>query len=129
MGVWLSQGWVGSLFGIIGIAVSVVSIGVAIWFYKKSKKYASIKYMMSNSIIIASNSPSFIPKLEVRFGGVIVPDVQATTLTIWNDGSEIIDGSDIVSSDKLRFHVGESGKILQVAVQASSRATINPSAE
>lgn len=109
---FFNQGWVGSLIGIIGIILGIFGI----FSYRISKSVAKPSYQKSSLRLIGRNEDNLPKYVTVTYKGNEVDRLTKTTLTIWNDGTETLDGSDVVDSDPLLISFKENDKILSYKI-------------
>lgn len=113
---FFNQGWVGSLIGIIGILVAIIT-------FKASKTAKRLVYQSETLKIIGKDSIT-LDEIEITYKKKQVPRVIKTTITIWNSGKETINGSDIVEDDKLRIELNEDKEIISLNLIQKTR-TVN----
>ena len=111
---FLSQGWVGPIVGIAGLALAVV-------FYLRSRN-PSIVAIQSNDVSMIGRGAVFPDDVEVRYRGTPVPRLTSSTVWIWNAGKKTVRGSDIVAHDPLRLHFG--GDVLNVRIINMTREAL-----
>lgn len=105
---FFNQGWVGSLIGVLGIILGIVGI----FSYRISKSIAKPSYQKSSLRLIGGNEDNLPKAVKVTYKGNEVDRLTKTTLTIWNNGTEILDGNDVVKSDPLFISFNANDKIL-----------------
>ncbi|MED1406965.1 hypothetical protein P4U07_30230 [Bacillus mycoides] len=112
---FFNQGWVGSLIGIIGILIAIVT-------YRKSKIGQRLVYQSSATRIIGKsrNTPE---EIQIYFRGNEVPRVIKTNLVIWNSGNETIKSSHVTKEDPLRIQIEESESIISYRILKETRHT------
>lgn len=111
----LSEGWVGTVVGLIGIAVAIL-------FYIRSKGKALIGYQQDQVTLVGGKGPAFAGEVEIRFAGTVVPTVAASNIVIWNCGQRTINGADVVTTDPLRLELHGDGSILRSSIVSRTRA-------
>lgn len=105
---YFNQGWVGSIIGIVGILLGCIGI----FSYKISKSSPKPSYQKS-SLPLLGRTQDILPKdVKVIYKGQSVNRLTKTTLIIWNNGTEVLNGKDIVHKDPLRISFQEGDKIL-----------------
>ncbi|EJM44831.1 hypothetical protein PMI26_01830 [Pseudomonas sp. GM33] len=110
----LSPGWVGSLIGLAGFIGAVVV-------YFLTRKRTSLSYGYLAQHLLGSSSDALPPQITVQFNGNPIPRLTRTVIVLWNSGENTLLGSDIVQSDRLRFHGGTDGEVLSISVLKASR--------
>lgn len=113
---FFNQGWVGSLIGIIGILVAIIT-------FKASKTAKRLVYQSETLKIIGKDSIT-LDEIEITYKKKQVPRVIKTTITIWNSGKETINGFDIIEDDKLRIELNEDKEIISLNLIQKTR-TVN----
>lgn len=104
----LNQGWVGTTIGILGILI-------ALYTYKSSKIGPRLVYQWESTKIIGRNE--ITPEdITIYYRGIKVPRIIKTTIVIWNSGTMIIDGKNIVGNDPLRLEVSEKEEIIRASI-------------
>ncbi|WP_242144929.1 MULTISPECIES: hypothetical protein [unclassified Bacillus cereus group] len=112
---FFNQGWVGSLIGIIGILIAIVT-------YRKSKIGQRLVYQSSAIKIIGKNRNT-PEEIQIYFRGNEVPRVIKTNLVIWNSGNETIKSSHVTKEDPLRIQIEESESIISYRILKETRHT------
>ena len=111
---FISQPWLGSLLGILGLCA-------AVFFYLRSRRLSKLAYQSDGVTILGSSNAAFPEELEVRFSGVPVPRVTNERVVMWNAGNTTIGGEQVVSSDPLRIEVEEGSEILKIDILKTTR--------
>lgn len=102
---------------------------VSYLFYRLQKNHRRLSYQNGDTIVIDPKASQSEDRLEVRYGGEIVPQVTRTTVRFWNSGTEAIRGSDVSSADPLRWKLPENAQILSLALQTVTREPIRATVE
>lgn len=87
----LSQGWVGSLIGIIGIIIA--SIGI--YLYRVSRIGPKPAYQFESLRLIGKESPALPEEVEIRFRDKSVSQLTKTHVVLWNSGNATLYGKEI----------------------------------
>jgi len=87
--MFFSQGWVGSLIGIIGLIIGV-------FLYKASRIGARPVYQLRAFGLIGKEKQVLPEQVEILFGGRSIPRLTMTHLILWNSGKATLYGKDIV---------------------------------
>lgn len=87
---------------ILGTALSIVSITLAVRLYKRKKP--TWCYVTEKIIGIGSNAPA---ELQLSFNGQVITDIYQTTLIFFNRGRETIQNNDITDPLVAHFVGGE----------------------
>ncbi|VVQ30700.1 hypothetical protein [Pseudomonas fluorescens] len=111
----IEKPWFGSLLGIISFIAAIV-------FYFWSRKRTSLGYVHMGEHLLGSASDALPSAIVVQYNGMSIPRLTKSVLIFWNSGENTVLGSDIVTTDPLRFHVGDDGRILSIAVLQASRS-------
>lgn len=78
------------------------------------------------SLLLIGLPDSLLAKdVEVRFKGQRVDRLTKTTVIFWNSGNQIIRGSDIVITDRLRIEVSDAAVIVDSSILTRTRTTNN----
>jgi hypothetical protein len=115
---FLNQGWVGSLTGFIGIVIGILGI----YSYKISKSHGLPTVQKHSLRIIEKEKTAVSDDLEILFKGKKVERLTKTIIVFWNDGTETINGSDVVASDKISFSFSHGERILSSKIICVTRA-------
>ena len=108
---FLSQGWVGTIVGIVGITL-------AVFFYWRSQIVGVIT-LQSHDVSMIGDSAVFTDGVEVRYRGTPVPRITSSTVWMWNAGRKTVEGSKIVTHDPLQLRF--DGEILNVRIRKVTR--------
>lgn len=105
----INSGWFSWAVGLVG--------GTAIsgFFYKKALREPKACYAIrSMGVIEMSKHPTIQEGVSVQYKGDPIERLTASTVTVWNGGSSVLDGGLIVLRDPLRVAVPEGCRILEV---------------
>ncbi|HHF2955190.1 TPA: hypothetical protein ACPJ0D_000317 [Vibrio diabolicus] len=116
---FFNQGWVGSLIGVIGVIFGVVGM----FSYKFSKSSAKPSYQAASLRLIGRDEDNLPEDVTVLYKGTEVERLAKTKLVIWNNGTEVLNGEDIVESDPLRVSFPVGSNILSYQVIKTTRDT------
>jgi len=116
----LGKGWVGSILGILGIAL-------AIWFYLKSIKAPKLTVQIETSRMIGWGNHDDLPKtVEVTYQNVKVPRISKVLIRIWNSGTSTLERNLIPVVDQLRIELAsKNSQILMSSVIKQSKLANN----
>lgn len=106
------MGFVGTLFGLIGIILSI-------YFYFQSRESRNLVYTISSSraLVVDSQKAS---RLQVLYlDRIIYSDIVAIQLAIWNEGKQSIKKANILENIKIK--ASDSVQILETSVRKVSR--------
>lgn len=110
----LSQGWLGTVVGLIGIILAIL-------FYLRSKRKSKLAFQSDHVSLVGRPGAAFPDEVEIRFSGNTVPRISANTIVIWNCGDQTIRGADLVNKDPLRLEVPDTDRILKFTVLKQTR--------
>lgn len=116
---FFNQGWVGSLIGLLGIVLGIVGI----FSYKISKSAAKPAYQKTALRLLGREEDNLPEDVTVTYKGLEVQRLTKTTLVVWNNGTEVLDGDAIVERDPLRLEFEEGTNILSYKILKSNRET------
>ena len=117
----LSPSWVGILVGLVGLIVGIFGLAMTVRSQKRSHMTT-----ISQDIALIGGYAVYPDEIEVRYRGVPVPKVTASTVWIWNSGNTTVRGTDIVLDNPLGFQF--LGNVLNISVRKVTRDVIGVSA-
>jgi len=126
---FLSQGWVGSLIGIVGLLIGIISIVIA---YRVSRIGPRPVFQYRSINLIEKEKQALPSDVEIFFGGKKVSRLTKTYIIFWNSGKSTLYGKDIVDDNPLRFSFGKDAEILRARIPKITKkmnkfeARINP---
>lgn len=124
----LSYGWVSSLIGLIGL------IGVVITYllYRASRIGPRPVYQYRALRLIGRAGQALPEEVIVLFRDKKVQRLTKTHIVLWNSGTAIVKGENIVTDDPLRLEFSKDSEVLSVRILTSTHqwnkftANINP---
>lgn len=113
-----------------GLALAIVSILLAVYFYIKSKKEKIPCFEESNNTLIEGLSKS-LDRLEIHYKNTIQERITVTKLAFWNAGRDTIDRNNLVHSDPVRVVCPRDidildAQVIQVSAKANSVSLNGP---
>lgn len=115
---WFSTNWI----SVVSLAITILSVILAISFYYKSKKIKKPLYAL-RSLNLVRDFASRVAPLEIRYSGQKVENVTVTTVAFWNGGNETMNGSDVATTDPISFRVKNDFRILEAIVVSMQDAS------
>jgi hypothetical protein len=109
----LSEGWVGSIIGLVGIMA-----GLAIAYYYRARPRLASQV---NSLELLGNNPVLPKEIDFLFRGQKVAKVTLSRVAIWNMGNTTLRREQIVTTDPLRIVTSNGSQILEVRVLSRTR--------
>ena len=113
---FLNQDWINSLIGVIGVGIGLTGLGVALYFFFASKRDPKPVYQYWSRRILGKDEDNLPKDVSVKFKGIEVIRLNRTTIIFWNDGTKVLNGSDIVKADPLIISYPEGSKILSCQI-------------
>jgi hypothetical protein len=109
-------GFAGTLFGIVGVLVSVV-------IFFRTRRYQQPAYFISS---IHWYDGSVVPHNDIKltFRGKEIPRFTITYLAFWNAGNQTIREEDFVSSSPLRLILPEDSDVFDIRITATTAEEI-----
>ncbi|MFH3100949.1 hypothetical protein [Citrobacter freundii] len=115
---WLSIPSTGSLIGIGGIIIAIISIFIT----RSVSKISS--HLEFNSLI--GGFESVLPKkINITYADVSVEKVSSSVFVIWNSGNKVISGNALKTIDPLRIEASDGVEILRSNIQKTNNKTSN----
>ena len=99
--------------------IAVIGFGWGMYSHFFSNKKQCISTAFS-SFEIVKQGKNTIKQLSLSFAGKQIHDLTITKFAIWNSGNKVINGADIVSSQKLRVVAEGTSEILEAQIVAES---------
>ena len=114
------MGWV---FNAVATLVGIVGVAIALLAYFKPPKRRKLAYQSASVRYFEEDDYALPHEAVMTFKGEKVARLSKTTVVLWNAGSEVLHGNDIVRADPIRLSLGEAGRILSYAVVGTSTPT------
>jgi hypothetical protein len=111
---WLAKGWVGSLIGLVGLAVAVVT-------YIRTRQRGLVAYGYAGRRLLGLTSAELPSGIRVFYHDQEIPRLTRSLVVIWNQGEKTITSDDLVSSDPFRLRVQDDGRVLAATVLREAR--------
>ncbi len=118
---FISQGWFGSVLGLLGLAVAVLT-------YILSRQRKRISFSYINRRLLGSNYTILPEEISVTYEGHQITQLSRLVLMLWNSGEKTVSAADVVKADPIRFDFGEAGGVLSAAVIKQSRSVVDAKA-
>lgn len=118
---FFNQGWVGSLLGFVGIIVGALGI----FSYKISKSIAKPCFQILSLRLLGRNEDNLPKEVTVLFKGKEVDRLTKTTLILWNNGTEVLDGKDVIPSDPIQIAFDTDDNILSYKILKRTKEVNN----
>ena len=113
---FLNQDWINSLIGVIGVGIGLTGLGVALYFFFASKRDPKPVYQYWSRRILGKDEDNLPKDVSVKFKGIEVIRLNRTTIIFWNDGTKVLNGSDIVKTYPLIISYPKGSKILSYQI-------------
>lgn len=101
--------------------IAIIGFGWGFYSHSFSNKKQRISTAFSSFEIIKQGKET-IQQLSLSFAGKEIHNLTITKFAIWNSGNKVINGTDIVPSQKLRVTSEDSSEILEAQIVAESDA-------
>jgi hypothetical protein len=102
-----------------GFVATVVSLGLAIYFYFKSQRNREPCWAIRTRTLVEERSSKFIG-LEISYRGVPVETLSVSRALFWNNGAETINSVDITAGNPLRWKAKNGVKILDATLLSAN---------
>ena len=116
--------WVGSTISLVGLLLGLLSLIAAIVIYRASRIGGRLVYQRQGLNIISGEPHELPSEVEILFKGHPVPRLTKTLLTLWNSGTALIRGSDVVSESPIQFVFSDGSEILRLRILKVTRPQI-----
>jgi hypothetical protein len=113
----LSQGWVGSLLGLLGLIA-------AIYFFRASRISARLCFQAQALRLIGREYQALPDDVEILYKGNKVDRLTKVNIAIWNSGKAMLDGKNLIKADPVRFEVNKDERILSANILKVTREYI-----
>lgn len=110
------------ILNLVMIVIALASIGLAVFFYIKSKKVKTPTYIV-RTISLVKESIKKIETVQINYGGEKVSNLSITKLAFWNDGKSTINSQDIARIEPIKICIEPEYDILECEILFSK----NPS--
>ena len=114
----LSQGWIGSLIGLIGLIAAIL-------FYRTSRINARLCFQVQALRLIGREYQALPDEIEILYKGNKVDRLTKVNIVIWNSGKATLDGNNLIKEDPVRFEVNKDERILSANVLKTTRKYID----
>lgn len=112
----------------MGVLLFVIGAWLSVWLYLRAKPRPKMTAAIADVVVIAPASRGISKRLMILFDGQNVERVTASSVGIWNDGTQTFHGRDVVDADPLRIDLTGAGRILQATVEGMSRPHLGATA-
>jgi hypothetical protein len=109
-----------SLLTIAGVLFGIISVVLAVVFYRRSVRAREPRYIMESWRVI-SESESRIRHFTMRIGDNELKHVSLTKILFWNAGRETILRSDVSQNAPLRLGIRAPARIYDVSIPFTSK--------
>lgn len=96
---------------LVGYAIGVSGIILAIFFFKKGRKKTELSYSI-NSLPLISEAFGKWKDIDIAYMGSSIESLAITRIAIWNSGTETINSIDIARNDLLKICLRRSNVFL-----------------
>lgn len=110
----LALGWVGSIIGLVGIAIAALT-------YFLTRQRGLLAYRYAGDRLLGLASDGLPADITVQYQGRDIQKLTRSLFVFWNAGERTVLGEDIVSSDPLRLKIRDDGVVLAATVLKQTR--------
>lgn len=118
---FFNQGWVGSLIGFVGIILGALGI----FSYKISKSIAKPSYQKASLRLLGKDENNLPSEVTILFNGMEVNRLTKTTIILWNNGTEVLDGKDVIPADPIQISLSNGDSILSYKLLKQTKEVNN----
>jgi len=115
---FLSQNWVGSLIGILGILIGLI---IAAYYYRLSRIGPRLVYQINTLKIIGKDERIIPDDVKIFFRDIPVERIIKNVLIIWNSGYSTFDGANVIKSNPICVEYSKDTSIMRVTALKRSR--------
>jgi hypothetical protein len=105
------------ILGVLSFIAAIISIFLALIFYKYGKAIKKPNYTIKNHNLI-KDFVNKIDLLDIKYSGKPIKNFTISRIAFWNAGNETIDADDVVNADPIIIHVKNNNKILDANIIA-----------
>jgi hypothetical protein len=110
-------GIIGAVFGIAGIVIGIIGFISE----RRSRIGPRLAYQFHAIRIIEKEKKPALGELDILFRSEHIPRLTVTFFVIWNMGTTMLDGKNIVHDDPLMLKFKEDSKILRIRILKETR--------
>lgn len=107
---------IAEILALIGVIITVIGGSFAILAYVKPRKRQKLLYQTSGIQYFEEGDYALPSDVVMTFQGQKVARLAKTTFMIWNGGTEVLRGEDIVEHDPIRVSLPSDGTILSYSL-------------
>ena len=108
----------GLILGVVSLVATVV--GIVIGVRLRPRRRRRLVYQTSVMRYFDKADYALPDYAEMSYEGTEVERLTKASIILWNKGTDVLRGEDIVESDPLRLSIGEGGMYLDVEVERTS---------
>lgn len=113
--IYLSSLATSPLFSGASFVLAVLGVILAIYFYRKGRRYKELSYAIQSDTLVEDLSDRF-PKLKISFAGEDISALTVSRIAVWNSGTVSIRGADIPKNDPLSIDLSKDSKVLSTGI-------------
>lgn len=117
---FFSQPWIGSVAGIIGIAVGIVGLIL----YRASRIGSRLVYQLRVIRLLGTEEQELPHFIQVMYHGFNIQRLTKVYVILWNAGNATLDSDKIVPNDPLRLQIN-NGEAISVSISKTTREANN----
>ena len=99
------------VIGVAGLLVGVAGLGIAVLMYKRPPKRTRLAYQQVVARYFDERDYALPDQAAMTYGDRQVKRLRKATVVLWNAGTEVLRGEDIVDADPVRLSVVD-GRVL-----------------
>ena len=105
----------------VALVIGIGGYAFAMWAWRRPRKRLKLSYQTA-SVRYFDEQETLLPSgAAMTFGGESVARLVKSTVIVWNAGTDVLRGKDIVSNDPLRICFGERARVLSHAVVGTTK--------
>jgi hypothetical protein len=104
------------LLGVAGLAVGIIGIFLAIYFYIKSKRKTQISYIVQSTQLLGRSRSVLPEEVSILYGGDLITNLINANFIFWNSGNTSIKHDDVVPGSPIVIALAQNSHPLKASL-------------